>query len=43
MATGWAVTEADVRRDVARLLEGGFSAFVGLDRGAAGGAWKSGG
>jgi hypothetical protein len=33
MATGWAVTEADVRRDVARLLEGGFRAFVGMDRG----------
>jgi hypothetical protein len=36
MATGWAVTEADVRRDVARLLEGGFKAFAGLDRGTAG-------
>lgn len=30
MATGWHVTDADIRRDVARLLDGGFREFVGL-------------
>lgn len=30
MATGWRLTEADVRRDVERLLAGNFREFVGL-------------
>lgn len=30
MATGWRLTEADVRRDVERLLAGNFRQFVGL-------------
>jgi hypothetical protein len=30
MATGWKVTEADLKRDVERLLSGNFRTFVGL-------------
>jgi hypothetical protein len=29
MATGWRVTEADLQRDVARLLADNFKTFVG--------------